>query len=55
MKKMMAPKTKSGSKLKLHLNRETLQSLEERELQEAAGGSASYRCHSGPKSFCSDC
>jgi hypothetical protein len=50
MKKMTAPKT-----LKLHLNRETLRSLEERELQEAAGGSASYRCHSGPKSFCSDC
>lgn len=54
MKKMTAPKTKSGSTLKLHLNRETLRNLEARELQEVAGG-ASYRCHSGPKSFCSDC
>jgi len=44
MKKMTTQTTKSG--LKLKLDRETIRSLQNAELQQAAGGST-YRCHSG--------
>ncbi|HZF07753.1 MAG TPA: class I lanthipeptide [Thermoanaerobaculia bacterium] len=50
--KKTTPTTKSSSKLKL--NRETIQSLQDPELQEVAGGST-YRCHSGGISLCSAC
>lgn len=50
--KKTTPTTKGSFKLKL--NRETIQNLEEPALQEVAGG-ATYRCHSGGISFCSDC
>ena len=50
--KKTTPTTKNTFKLKL--NRETIQSLEERDLQQAAGG-ATYYCHSGGVSFCIAC
>jgi hypothetical protein len=53
MKKMTTPLTKDSFRLKLH--RETLRTLGERELREAAGG-ATYYCHSGgTHSACSQC
>lgn len=50
--KKTTPTTKSSLSLKLKLNRETLHGLDERGLQEAAGGSSHF-CHSGVSiTFC---
>lgn len=53
MKKTTTQTTKSGLKLKLKLDRETIRSLEKPILQQAAAGSASHYCHSGVSiTFC---